>query len=78
MPARIAVVDRFILTVSKQIPGLSCPACSEVVGGVRRNKSAYFRIIVPALEVVESRLSVVVVIFVPVRVCLTDGHGKRA
>ena len=70
--AVINSVYRIISAIREQVQPLRGFARTEVGRIIRRNKSANRRIIVSALQIIESRLAVVVVSAVTYRIYYTD------
>ena len=76
MPRRVKVVYRIIRSIYKQIIATgSRPAIHNVI---RIDKPSHFRIIIPAVEVVQSRFDVVIISAVAQGVDRAEGGGSRA
>lgn len=61
-----AVVDRIVRAVGKHIIAKQAIACGSVLG--RIDKPGDYRVIIPALQIVEARLGIVIMPAVPQRI----------
>ena len=68
MSAAVNSCNGIITAIREQVQPLRGFARTEVGRIIRRNKSAYRRIIVSALQIIESRLAVVVVSAIAYRI----------
>ena len=72
MSAAVNSCNGIISAIREQVQPLRGFARTEVRRIIRRNKSTYRRVIIPALEVIEPRLAVVVVSAVTYRIYYAD------
>ena len=64
----ILTIHHIILTIRKSIVRKLCSGCAEIIHIIRIKESAGFRVIITALEIIESGFAVIVI------AAVTDGN----
>ena len=57
----VLIIHRIILTIRKGIVRKLCSGCAEIIHIIRIKEPAGFRVIITALEIIESSFAVVVI-----------------